>query len=152
MDCYYGIVGGLHIDCSQDGESFKDLEGLEGLQSIGSDTYAPSQADASCTPPELVLFMAWNLRWGPNLEILKNQDCRYFENSSLSIFKMSRKLGLVFKTFGKPTPIPGRSSALGRRRRRRMWVDFPNVVKIDPNGQAPVFKMSTILAFQSFKV
>ena len=76
-----------------------------------------------------------NLRRGLNLQILKNQDCRHFENWSLPIFKMSGKLGSVSKPFGKSTPM--------RRLRRRhralprpgMGVDFPNVLKTDPNFQ-----------------
>ena len=74
-----------------------------------------------------------DLRRDPNLEILKNQDCRHFEKWSLTIFTMSGRLGSIFKTFEKHTPIPGRGSALGRRRRRRMGVYFPNVLKTDPN-------------------
>ena len=91
----------------------------------------------SCKLP----LTAGNLRRGPNLEILKNQDCRHFENWSLPMFKMSGHLGSVFKTFGK------------------FDSNFSNVLKTDPNfpdilkmGQAPVFKMSTILVFQNFKV
>ena len=97
------------------------------------------------------------MRRGLNLEILENQDCRHFENWSLPIFKMSGKIGSVFKTLGKSTPM--------RRLRRRpralprpgMGVDFPNVLKTDPNfpdilkmGRLQ-FSKSTVLVFQNFK-
>ena len=73
------------------------------------------------------------LRRASNLEILKNPDHSNFENWRLPIFKISGNLGSIFKVIRKTTPIPGRGSALGRRRRRRMGGVFPIVLKTDPN-------------------
>ena len=49
------------------------------------------------------------------------------------ISKNNLKYCVFFWILFKNTPFPGRGSALGRRRRRRMGVDFPNVMKNDPN-------------------
>ena len=77
----------------------------------------------------------WILHRALDLDILKKTNVIAVLKTGAWPFSRDLEIGVSFQNHRKTIPIPGRGSALGRRWRQRMGVDFTNVLKLTQNSQ-----------------